>query len=661
MTGHKQTTDGQQYTTGYSYNLAGALIEETYPSGRVVKNVLDNSGDLLIVESRKNASSGFWHYADAFTYNAAGAVTAMQLGNGRWESTQFNSRLQPTQIALGTTPGTTDKLKLEYGYGTTANNGNVLTQDITVKRSGQSDLVFNQTYTYDDLNRLKIAEEKTGTTTNWKQTFTFDRYGNRRFDQSNTTVPASFANPNLTNPTFNASNNRMASGQNWTYDAAGNVTVDPDGRTFAYDAENKQVEVKNLSSATIGTYYFDGDGKRVKKAVPSSGETTIFVYNAGGKLVAEYSTSVVPVEDAKVQYLTNDNLGTPRINTDANGTITSRSDYMPYGEEIVSLGGRSSAEKYVTDDVRQGFTGYERDGETGLEYAQARIYTSKLGRFLSVDPGNISSNRLEAQSWNAYSYVINNPLINVDPSGLIYLRKGDTIYWANDNQWADCQKDRACQKKYKGYEVMPYDSIITVSPDENGEFYALAGQQVRLGRGRELIPVSSTPSTNAGSPLYQLLDGFENEGAMWFWRPAIYGTGTVVIAVFGAPVVAGEAPLAGLAIENAPSVTTLNLTRTQFTAMKDLAVKLKTHLNESHLQALTRDLSGNPVSRGGGRVFDHFTEVADAARGARSQIATLKGSLKNPNLGGVEKEAINAVVQKAQAVVSRVEAIIRSH
>ena len=41
---HKQTTDGTAYTTGYTYNLSGALIEETYPSGRVVKNTLDGDG-----------------------------------------------------------------------------------------------------------------------------------------------------------------------------------------------------------------------------------------------------------------------------------------------------------------------------------------------------------------------------------------------------------------------------------------------------------------------------------------------------------------------------------------------------------------------------------------------------------------------------------------
>jgi len=51
VTAHKQTTAGVSYTTGYTCNLAGALIEETYPSGRVVKNVLDMSGDLSIVQS----------------------------------------------------------------------------------------------------------------------------------------------------------------------------------------------------------------------------------------------------------------------------------------------------------------------------------------------------------------------------------------------------------------------------------------------------------------------------------------------------------------------------------------------------------------------------------------------------------------------------------
>ena len=54
MLAAKQTTAGGDpngYLTGYTYNLSGALIEETYPSGRKVKNVLDNDGELSLVQS----------------------------------------------------------------------------------------------------------------------------------------------------------------------------------------------------------------------------------------------------------------------------------------------------------------------------------------------------------------------------------------------------------------------------------------------------------------------------------------------------------------------------------------------------------------------------------------------------------------------------------
>ena len=149
----------------------------------MVKNVLDASGDLSIVQSKKNAASGYWNYADSFTYNPAGAVTSMQLGNGRWESTVFNSRLQPTQIALGTVQGGTDKLDLDFTYGTTANNGNVLTQTINFTGLAHP---FVQTYTYDLLNRLDDANETYNGTQTWREDFSYYRYGNRNFVESNT-------------------------------------------------------------------------------------------------------------------------------------------------------------------------------------------------------------------------------------------------------------------------------------------------------------------------------------------------------------------------------------------------------------------------------------------------------------------------------------------
>lgn len=121
---------------------------------------------------------------------------------------------------------------------------------IAVKRPGQSDLVFDQKYGYDMLNRITSAGEKTGTTVNWNQTYTFDRYGNRNFNENlTTTLPQGCvdsstavvceADKKMLNPDLNASDNRMAAGQGWSYDAAGNVIADPQGRTFFYDADKQ--------------------------------------------------------------------------------------------------------------------------------------------------------------------------------------------------------------------------------------------------------------------------------------------------------------------------------------------------------------------------------------------------------------------------------------
>jgi RHS repeat-associated protein len=85
----------------------------------------------------------------------------------------------------------------------------------------------------------------------------------------------------------------------------------------------------------------------------------------------------------------------------------------------VGLGQRNAEQKYaVADGVRQKFTGYEKDEETRLDFAQARYYGNGLGRFTSVDPLQESARLALPQSWNRYSYVLNNPLNMIDPFGL---------------------------------------------------------------------------------------------------------------------------------------------------------------------------------------------------------------------------------------------------
>ena len=176
----------------------------------------------------------------------------------------------------------------------------------------------------------------------------------------------------------------------------------------------------NTVTGTIGEYFYDGDGKRVKKYVPKPDpepdEVTIFVYDASGKLIEEYSTIVATTNDAKIAYLTNDHLGSPRINTDANSNVTSRHDYHPFGEEIATSQ-RTSGLVYSDDTIRKRFTGHERDGESELDFAQARYYGSLWGRFQSPDSFTKDAFRESPQSWNLYVYARNSPLSLVDPTG----------------------------------------------------------------------------------------------------------------------------------------------------------------------------------------------------------------------------------------------------
>ena len=64
-------------------------------------------------------------------------------------------------------------------------------------------------------------------------------------------------------------------------------------------------------------------------------------------------------------------------------------------------------------------TGKERDTESGNDYFGARYYASTMGRFMSPDPSQLFfADQTNPQSLNLYSYVYNNPLINIDPSGM---------------------------------------------------------------------------------------------------------------------------------------------------------------------------------------------------------------------------------------------------
>ena len=132
---------------------------------------------------------------------------------------------------------------------------------------------------------------------------------------------------------------------------------------------------------------------------------------------------LMPTPLSVFEYVHRDHLGSVESVTNEAGEELVVLGHDPYGErrkndwtarlteaEIETLPGAHG------ERVSRGFTKHEHLDRTGLIHMNGRMYDPRLGRFLSPDP--IVGDPTSSQSWNLYSYVGNNPLSYVDPTGL---------------------------------------------------------------------------------------------------------------------------------------------------------------------------------------------------------------------------------------------------
>lgn len=107
-------------------------------------------------------------------------------------------------------------------------------------------------------------------------------------------------------------------------------------------------------------------------------------------------------------YRHSDWLGSSRMTSTAGRTAYSTSAYAPYGEQYAVSGAADPS-----------FTGQNSDTVPSLYDFESRENSSSQGRWISPDPARLAAvNPNNPQTWNLYSYVVNNPLALVDPKGL---------------------------------------------------------------------------------------------------------------------------------------------------------------------------------------------------------------------------------------------------
>ena len=226
---------------------------------------------------------------------------------------------------------------------------------------------------------------------------------------------------------MDATTNKLTNSQ---YDLNGNMTTGV-GATFSYDEANRLFSAA-LTSGGVEYYGYAPDNKRVYR-LRSDGTEEWTLYGAKGEKLLVYRIGGSPgayifntPASASVWFagrlisenstygmfsasVIQDRLGTNRVNG---------ARFYPYGEEI----GTATANDHVK------FGTYNRDGYTGLDYADQRYYASAYGRFDSPDPyksGNGAGTPADPLSWNKYAYVEGDPINFKDPSGLFLLAADD--------------------------------------------------------------------------------------------------------------------------------------------------------------------------------------------------------------------------------------------
>jgi RHS repeat-associated protein len=414
---NQQTVSDQSYTMSYGYSIGGAMTSQTYPSGRVVSYAFDDAARLSQV------SSGTKIYANQFDYSTTqGLLKSVTLGNGAVESFTYNSRLQMKSIDL--TKSGAQLQHYDYKYGVydpatntldeTRNNGQIARIEGFIATAKQ----WQQNFAYDSLGRLSSAREFRGDNGApvWLTNYEYDVFGNRYQKQAqNGGNP--FTQVWTEDADINKSTNRYATGL--TYDDSGNVTVDSKFRNlaFQYDANNRQKQSSAVDGSGAVVSVYDAGGQRVATQI-NDALTNVLVYDATGKLVAEYGSTQPEGNDT--QFVTGDQQGSPRTITSPAGTVISRHDYAPFGEDLPALVGmRTPGQNYSqSDGVRQKYAGMENDDATSMAHTLWRQYDNLSARWTAPDPYGGSMTIASPQSFNRYSYVENDPVNHVDPSGL---------------------------------------------------------------------------------------------------------------------------------------------------------------------------------------------------------------------------------------------------
>jgi len=462
--------EGETFKVGLAYDAESRLKTVTYPAVNgaplVVRNDWDEAGHLIGV--RDGATQDIYWRLDGT--DGAGRITAEHFGNGLTTTRAYDEARARLSSVL--TQGAKVVQDLAYSY------------DDFLNLSSRTDhlqllLAQEETFEHDALSRLTCAS------------FSFE-------------APCA---------------------RSWKYAADGSLLESPDAGTYSYEPGRPHI----VASTQLGGYEHDALGRQTsrpggkisytafdlpKSIIQANGPAVVFDYDGNGARLRKMAGDIVSVYVDELyervkntwtgeiehrhyvygperavavvvmssvgttkRYLHVDHLGSVDVVTNEQGGELERRSYTPFGARRNPAWGQKGAFN-TSNATAVGFTGHIGDEELGLVFMRGRMYDPKLGRFLSPDP--VVANALSGQDWQPYSYVGNNPLGMVDPSGF----EGEGLGKSYHVDTVTCMPDGT---------LAPSETIYVEGPPPEPEYEPLPGRYpVDFGS------VGNTPSHYVG-------------------------------------------------------------------------------------------------------------------------------------------------------------------
>jgi RHS repeat-associated protein len=398
-------------TTQYQYDAMNRLTKVTVPNGKsmqyrynpqgVVDRLTDYAGkttDYAYDElGRVTSVTREGDLVATMAYDRVGRRTNLTLANGLQSTSMYDDLGRLAQLTAVDTAGST-VASMQYGYDKAGN----MTSRI---ENGTA-----TTYQYSALNQLTRVTQANGSYAG----YTYDAAGNR--------ISAFNSATNTTDEYTYDLANRLATmivaGETtqYSWNAEGSLLSDGTSQ-YAYDGLNRLARFDREDSEV--TYGYNGDGLLARRT--ADGTATRYYY-AGQHVVNEgddsgaITASMVRgagtylaregADGAPSYYLYNGH-GDVTAVTDASGAALATYQYDAFGNLLDTTGHADNPYLY---------SGEYFDAATELYYLRTRFYSPKVARFITSD--SYQGRHGDPMSLNLYTYVRNNPMTLIDPTGL---------------------------------------------------------------------------------------------------------------------------------------------------------------------------------------------------------------------------------------------------